>query len=66
MDELPAKKYITSDLKILPKEVTTDSYGMIVDKGNIELLTAANTVIKRLKDEGKIDEYLLEYMERSQ
>ncbi|MBR3162071.1 MAG: amino acid ABC transporter substrate-binding protein [Bacilli bacterium] len=66
MDELPAKKYVTSDLEILPDEVTTDTYGMIVDKGNLELLQAANTVIKRLRDEGKIDKYLLEYMERSQ
>ena len=66
MDELPAKKYLTNDLKILDEEVTTDSYGMIVDKGNIELLNAANTVIKKLKDEGKINKYLLEYMERSQ
>ena len=66
MDELPAKKYITSDLVILPDEVTTDSYGMIVDKGNKELLQVANTVIKKLRDEGKINKYLLEYMERSQ
>ena len=66
MDELPAKKYITNDLKILDKEVTTDSYGMIVDKNNQDLLKAANYVINKLKSEGKIDEYLLEYIERSE
>ncbi len=66
MDELPAKKYLTKDLKILAKEVTTDYYGMVINKNNIELLKAANTVITKLKREGKIDEYILYYTERSQ
>ena len=66
MDELPAKKYLTNELKILDKEVTTDYYGMVINKNNIELLRAANTVITKLKREGKIDEYILYYTERSQ
>ena len=66
MDELPAQKYLTNDLKILEKEVTTDYYGMVINKNNQELLEAANKVINKLKQEGKIDEYILYHMERSQ
>ena len=66
MDELPAKKYLTNDLKILEKEVTTDYYGMVINKNNKELLEAANKVINKLKQEGKIDEYIIYHMERSQ
>lgn len=66
MDELPAKKYLTEDLIILDKEVTTDYYGMIVNKNNKELLEAANSVINKLKQERIIDKYILDYMERSQ
>lgn len=66
MDELPAKKYLTNELKILEQEVTTDYYGMVISKDNKELLEAANTVINKLKQEKKIDEYIIYYMERSQ
>ncbi len=66
MDELPAKKYLTSNLKILEEELTTDYYGMVVNKNNKELLEAANIVINKLRLEGKIDEYIMYYMERSQ
>ncbi|MBQ6495437.1 MAG: amino acid ABC transporter substrate-binding protein [Bacilli bacterium] len=66
MDELPAKKYLTNELEILEEEVTTDYYGMVINKENEELLEAANTVINKLKQEGKIDEYIMYYMERSQ
>ena len=53
MDELPAKKYLTNELKILEQEVTTDYYGMVISKDNKELLEAANTVINKLKQEKK-------------
>ena len=66
MDELPAKKYLTNELEILEEEVTTDYYGMVINKENEDLLEAANTVINKLKQEGKIDEYIMYYMERSQ
>ena len=66
MDELPAKKYLTNELEILEEEETTDYYGMVINKENEELLEAANTVINKLKQEGKIDEYIMYYMERSQ
>lgn len=66
MDELPAKKYLTSELKILDKELVTDYYGMVINKNNKELLQAANYVINKLKQDGTIDKYILDYMERSQ
>ena len=63
MDELPAKEIVkvNSGLKILPQTLTTDSYGMIVKKGNTELLNTINEVIEELSDSGKIDEYLLNH-----
>lgn len=48
---------------ILDEEITSDSYGMIVKKGNKELLLAINKVIDRLKSEGKIDEFVLNHTE---
>ena len=62
MDELPAKRLVTSNMRMLSDALTTDSYGMIVKKGNTELLEAANHVITELKNNGKIDEFLLEHM----
>ena len=61
MDELPAKAILNEnfDLRILSQPITEDSYGIIVDKGNTELLEAINKVIIRLKNEGKIDEFIL-------
>lgn len=63
MDELPAREMVknNSDIKILSEILAEDSYGIIVDKGNSELLSVINGVIVRLKSEGKIDEYILEY-----
>ena len=61
MDEVPAKELITSDLVILADAVVTDHYGMIVKKGNTELLEKANQVIQELKDSGRIDEIMLEH-----
>ena len=64
-DELPAKQIILNNtgLVILDEEITSDSYGMIVKKGNKELLLAINKVIDRLKSEGKIDEFVLNHTE---
>ena len=62
MDELPATKLIDSKLKILEEPVATDFYSVIVDKGNTELLKIINEVIDELKEEGKIDEYLLKHL----
>ena len=63
MDELPARKLVTSSMIILDDPILVDSYGMIVRKGNNELLDECNKVIIKLKETGKIDEYLLKHLE---
>lgn len=65
MDELPAKQIIANNqgLVIIDEEITSDSYGMIVKKGNKELLDSINKVIGKLKSEGKIDEFVLNHTE---
>lgn len=62
MDDLPAGKLVTSDMRILDEALLVDSYGMIVRKGNTELLEAANHVINNLRESGKIDEFILAHM----
>lgn len=62
MDYLPATKLIDSSLKILDEPVATDAYSVIVDKGNSELLEVIDEVIEDLKEEGKIDEFLLKHV----
>lgn len=66
MDELPALEMVkdSGDIRILDDILTEDAYGIIVDKGNSELLEVINRVIERLKREGKIDEYVLEHSSR--
>lgn len=63
MDELPAKQIVNEnrDISILDEALVEDNYGIIVDKGNSELLEVINRVINRLKEEGKIDEYVLRH-----
>ena len=65
MDELPAIEILknNSGLKILDQELFTDSYGMIVKKGNTELLNAINEVLKKLVEEGKIEEFVIKHSE---
>lgn len=65
MDELPAKEIISnnSELKILEGNLTSDSYGMIVQKGNTELLKSINKVLERLKNDGSIDSYIIKHTE---
>ena len=62
MDEVPALRLVSDDMIILEEPLLTDSYGMVVSKGNEELLNACNNVIKELKENGKIDEYLLYHL----
>ena len=63
MDELPALEMANSysGIRILNDIFAEDNYGIIVDKGNSELLLVVNRVIERLKNEGKINEFVLEY-----
>ena len=63
MDELPATKLVTSNMIILEEPLLIDSYGMVVMKGNSKLLDECNKVIIRLKETGKIDEYMLKHLE---
>ena len=61
MDELPAREILkeNSGLRILNGSLAEDSYGIVVNKENINLLRIINEVIRDLKKEGKIDEYIL-------
>lgn len=63
MDELPAKEIINSNsgLKILDGSLTNDSYGMIVKKGNSEMLSVINKVLDRLIKEGKIEQFVISH-----
>ena len=61
MDELPAKKLITNDMIILDEPLVVDNYGMIIRKGNTELLNACNKVIEEMKSSGEIDNIILKH-----
>lgn len=65
MDLLPAEQILktNSGLKILDGALVENSYGMIVKKGNKELLDNINRVLEKLKNEGKIDEYIIKHTE---
>lgn len=66
MDELPAQEIVSKNegIKILDGSLTNDSYGMVVKKGNKELLDAINVVLQKLKDKGKIDEFIIKHTEK--
>ena len=61
MDELPAKEIVNSNtgIKILNGALTNDSYGMVVKKGNKELLEVINKVLNKLSSDGSIDRYII-------
>lgn len=63
MDELPAKEILKNNpgLVILDQELFTDKYGMVVRKGNDELLKAINKVLSDLIADGKIEEYVIHH-----
>lgn len=61
MDELPAKKLITNDMIILDEPLVVDNYGMIIRKGNTELLNACNKVIEEMKSSDEIDNIILKH-----
>ena len=67
MDELPAKEIIekNSGIKILDGELTSDSYGMIVKKGNTELLETVNKVLNRRSSDGSIVNFIIKHTEES-
>lgn len=63
MDELPAKEMIKNNnsLNILDGSLAEDSYGMVVKKGNKELLDTINGVLERLVKDGKIDGFIINH-----
>ena len=65
MDNLPAKEIIdeNSELKILDGYLFSDIYGIAVKKRNSELLESINTVLSKLIDDGKIEEYVIKHSE---
>lgn len=68
IDKLPADNIIatTGDkLKIEDTALTEESYAIVVAKGNTALLDVINGVIAKLKEQGKIDEFLLKHIEQS-
>lgn len=62
MDEAPALEMVASSngaLEIVEGDALfVDQYAIAVNKENTELLEQINTVIKKLKEEGKIDEFM--------
>ena len=63
MDELPAKEMVknNNDIMILSGNLASDSYGMVVKKGNTKLLNTIDKVLNRLKEDGTIDKYVINY-----
>lgn len=63
MDELPAREMVKNNdgIMILSGSLVSDSYGMVVKKGNNELLNTIDKVLERLKDDGTIDKYVINH-----
>lgn len=63
MDSLPAMELVkqNKELKILDGVLFEDKYGMIVKKGNTELLNDINGVLNDLMTQGKIDEFIIKH-----
>lgn len=63
MDELPAKEIVkeNTELKIMDGILFQDRYGMIVKKGNDKLRKQINRVLKKLIEDGTINQLVLEY-----
>lgn len=62
MDELPAQKLINDDMIILADPLVVDNYGMVVAKGNEELLEICNEVIKEMQANDEINKLILSHM----
>lgn len=66
MDQYPADELVkaNSDLSILDGNLFQDKYAIAVKKGNKELLDKVNAAIQKLKDEGKIEEFTANHMQK--
>ena len=60
VDEMTAQSILAenADLAQLADPLTEERYAICVQKGNDTLLESINTTLKRLIEEGKIDEYI--------
>ncbi len=68
LDNMPAKAILQqneAELEILDVVLFTDVYALAVKKGNTEMAEALNTVLKKLIDEGKIQEFTKTHMDAS-
>lgn len=68
MDEYVAKNLVEKNQGLKAIEMTYDNgdamaeeYGVVVAKGNEDLVKEINEVIKQIKDDGKIEEWILQY-----
>lgn len=63
IDSFPAKVFVkqNTDLKIVGDNLSTEQYCMAVRKGNTELQKDVNAEIKKLKENGTIDEIIKKY-----
>lgn len=63
MDKLPAVELVKKnpELEILDEVLFEDKYAIAVKKGNKELLDSINKVLTKLVNNGKIDEYIIEF-----
>ena len=63
MDSLPANEILKTNqnLKMLDKELFEDKYGMVVKKGNKEMLNAINEVLEEVISNGQVESWTIEY-----
>jgi len=63
IDELPAKKICEAnpELKCYDPGYEPESYAIAIQKGNSSLLNAVNSVLQKLLDEGKIEEFVVSH-----
>lgn len=63
-DLLPVQEVVNknNNLKILEEELLEDKYGIVVQKGNTELLNAINEVLKEMMDSGEIKDLTIKYL----
>lgn len=64
IDEQPAKVFVekNSDLKILEEPFEDEEYAICIAKGNDELKGKINDALNELKDNGKLDEIVANYI----
>jgi ABC-type amino acid transport substrate-binding protein len=64
IDASPAEVFVSknSDLMILEEELTEEEYAIAVRKNDAEFLEKINKVISDLKDSGKYDEFIVQYI----